>query len=77
MTDTTRSKAEAGRLTDYERDILRHLNGEDVAGLCWGAAMSEAIEYLHETGFASPSGGRYTITDEGRAALASGETGDE
>jgi hypothetical protein len=56
-------------ISDYERDLLRHLNGEDVPGLSWGAAMGAAIEFLRSDGLVEG----YTdirITDAGRAAIA-------
>ena len=67
-------------MTEFERDILRHLNGEDVPGLCWGAAMGVAISGLRAIGLVervSWSGNviSYEITDAGRAALT--ETGQE
>ena len=57
-------------MTDYDKEILRHLSGEDVPGLCWGAAMSEAIGYLRRNGYAKHIMGVYTITDKGREALS-------
>ena len=56
-------------MTDYERDIMRHLNGEDVPGLSWGAAMGEALEFLRGDGYVRQRAGRYELTDEGRRAL--------
>ena len=55
-------------MTSYERDILRHLSGEDVPGLAWGAAMSVAVEWLQGMGYVT-RGSKVTITDAGRAAL--------
>ena len=56
-------------MTDFERKILRHLNGEDVPGLTWGAAMGVAIEWLEDNGYIRNNSGDYEITDTGRAAL--------
>lgn len=61
-------------MNDYERDVLRHIAGEDVPGLTWGAAMSEAVEWLFKHGYVGrlrmPDGGwKYLITDAGRALL--------
>lgn len=56
-------------ITEYERDILRALNGEKVPGLAWGAAMGAAIEFLRGRRLVSG----YTdirITDAGRAMVA-------
>jgi hypothetical protein len=61
-------------LTDYDRDMLRHLNGEDVPGLFWGAAMGECIEHLHGHRLVERRGGRYLITDAGRRALSGVKT---
>ncbi len=38
-------------LTDYDRKILRHINGEDFPDLSWGAAMGAALGFLHESGY--------------------------
>lgn len=61
-------------MIDFEKEILRHLNGEDVPGLSWGAAMSEAIEYLSGNGYVTPRRGplgiNYKITDKGLEAIA-------
>lgn len=63
-------------LTDYELDLLRCLNGEDVPGLRWGAAMSVSVEYLYHRGYAtrkiSSRGIEYVITEKGKAALTGG-----
>jgi len=56
-------------MTDYEKKILRHLNGEDVPDLSWGAAMGEAIGFLKGDGYVRRVGNKYEITDAGRAAL--------
>lgn len=64
------------KLSEYERSLLHHLNGEDVPGLMWGAAMSEAIETLYSAGYASRTAGRYKITEAGRAALESEDKND-
>ena len=60
-------------MTDYERDVLRSMSGEHVEGLCWGAAMSEAVEALYERGLVDRARGggviKYFPTDAGKAAL--------
>lgn len=61
------------KLIDYEIDILHSLNGEDVPGLMWGAAMGECIENLYGGGYVTREmtgrGLEYVITDKGRAEL--------
>ena len=62
------------KLSEFEKDILRCLNGEDVPRLAWGAAMGEAIEHLSGRGYVrlslrEPGSARYVITPAGRAAL--------
>lgn len=64
----------AGRqITEHERLILRHLNGEDVKGLVWGAAMTVSIEFLEGAGLVrqvrTDRGISYEITDAGREAI--------
>lgn len=63
-------------LCDYERRFLNLLNGGDADGLTdpldWGAALSEALEYLKGRGFVSDASGTYQITPAGRAALTKG-----
>lgn len=65
-------------LSDYDRDILRMLNGEKVEGLAWGAAMGAAIGFLRGDGFVRQSvkDGAivYEITDAGRTALSTSTT---
>ncbi len=56
-------------LVYYELDVLRCVAGEDVAGLYWGAAMSEAVETLKNMGFVRLNGTQYQPTDKGRAIL--------
>lgn len=62
------------KLVDYELAILRLLSGEDMPNLRWGAAMGEAIEFLHGGGYVErkrkDTGIAYVITEKGRAALA-------
>ena len=67
LNNTTLESATESSLSDYEINILRVLNGEDVPGLMWGAAMSAACGHLKGTGYAT---GLYEITDKGRAAIA-------
>lgn len=62
-------------MTDVERNILRHLNGETVKDLKWGAAMSAALEFLEEDGLVElrrfDNGNYYyEITEIGRAAVS-------
>lgn len=61
------------KLTKYELKVLRHLKGESVPGLRWGAAMGEAVEHLTDCGYLSKHYGDlgidYVITDKGRVAL--------
>jgi len=61
-------------LTDYDRDILRMLDGEDVPGLAWGAAMGAALGFLRSCGLVrqvrTAGSINYEITDAGRSALA-------
>lgn len=67
----------SAKLIDYEIDLLRSLNGEDVPGLRWGAAMGECIENLYGGGYVTRRmtgrGLEYVITDKGRAAITKGE----
>lgn len=53
-------------LTQHEIEVLRILNGEDVPGWCWGAAMSECCQALKARGLAS---GMYHITQAGKDCL--------
>lgn len=54
-------------LLDMEIEVLRILNGEDVPGWTWGAAMAECCSGLKARGYAK---GTYEITDRGRELLA-------
>lgn len=60
-------------LTDFDRDLLRSMNGEKIEGLAWGAAMGEAVEFLHECGLVTriwrDGALVYVPTDAGRAAI--------
>lgn len=47
------------------------LNGEEVEGMVWGAAMAVSASFLKKIGFAS---GFYDITDKGRDYLKSLDT---
>jgi hypothetical protein len=60
-------------MTPFDRDILRHLNGEEMPGLSWGAAMGAAVEWLQGMGYAT-RGGNVQITDAGREALTKSES---
>lgn len=72
----------SAKLINYEIDLLRSMNGEDVPGLMWGAAMGVAIERLLDDGYVAErlvrDAGevvalRFEITDKGRAAITQGE----
>ncbi len=54
-------------MTEFEMQILRLLNGEKFNDLQWGAAMSEATEWLSENGYVT-AGPNYQITPKGKAA---------
>lgn len=54
-------------LNQWELEVLRILNGEDVPGWEAGAAMWACCGYLKSKGYAE---GHYTITTKGRALLA-------
>ena len=54
-------------LTKMEIEVLRMLNGEDVEGWNWGAAMSVCCETLKSFGYAQ---GNYYITEKGKNYLA-------
>lgn len=69
---TTRAKARVeavtgAKMTDYDLDVLRVLNGEDVPGMVAGAAMWTAAAWLVGRGYAQ---GSYQITQKGRDYLA-------
>lgn len=49
-----------------DEEVLRILNGEDVPGWTWGAAMGVCCEFLKEMGYAK---GNYEISDAGKAYL--------
>jgi hypothetical protein len=53
-------------MTDMDVDVLRILNGEDVHGYVWGAAIAVTLEYLKGRGYAH---GCYEITEKGKRAL--------
>ena len=57
------------KITDYERGILRHLNGEDIPSLTWGAAMSETIGALKGMGLVKMIDFSYVLTNKGKEAL--------
>lgn len=60
-------------LIEFELNLLRSMNGEDVPGLAWGAAMSEALGSLRGGGYVrqefTERGVEYKITDKGREAI--------
>jgi hypothetical protein len=49
-----------------EVQVLRILNGEDIPGWQWGAAMAACCETLKDQGYAS---GMYKITEKGKQYL--------
>ena len=53
-------------LNKYDVEVLRILNGEDIPGWRWSAAMTVCCEFLKSCGYAK---GSYEITDRGKAAL--------
>lgn len=56
--------------TTHELEVLRIINGEDVPGWTWGAAMSAVLSHLRGAGLVALDGaGKAQITDAGRAAL--------
>jgi len=61
--------------TPFEIDLLRDLNGENVEGMSWGAAMGEAVEWLYHNGYltrdSKMSGIRYDISEKGKSFLES------
>ena len=62
-----------GKVTEFDRKVLRAVNGEEVEGLRWGAAMSVTIEWLTNMGFTKRiiKGGAvtYVLTERGIAEL--------
>lgn len=54
--------------TQHDLDVLKEIRGEHQPHLIWGAAMSEALEYLQGAGYAT-RGTRPQITDKGRELL--------
>ena len=50
----------------YELEVLRILNGEDIPGWTWGAAMAVCCESLLAMGLANLS---YGITEKGKEYL--------
>lgn len=53
-------------MTKYDEEVLRILNGEDVPGWTWGAAMAECAEWLKKNGYAV---GNYEISEKGKNYL--------
>lgn len=58
-------------LTSSEIEVLRILNGEDVPGWTWGAAMAVCCEELKGRGYAK---GMYEISNKGIEFLNELET---
>jgi hypothetical protein len=56
-------------LCEYEIKILRHLRGDDMPDLNWGAAMGAAIEYLQGVGFIYLDFSQYKLTKAGTEYL--------
>lgn len=55
------------KLNDLEIEVLRILNGEDIPGWTWGAAMSACCSSLKALGLAQ---GHYQISSAGKKFLA-------
>lgn len=53
-------------LSEYDIKVLRTLNGEEIEGLYWGAAMAITCEDLKRAGYAK---GLYEISDAGKRLL--------
>lgn len=53
-------------ITSLDIEVLRILNGEDVPGWSWGAAMTMCCEFLVGIGYAKYG---YYITDKGKEFL--------
>ena len=53
-------------MNDMDKEVLRILNGEDVPGWTWGAAMSVCCSWLKHNGYAK---GCYEITEKGKEFL--------
>ena len=60
----------AETLLDFEVDVLRVANGEEVKGFAWGAAVSEALGALKARGLVTPPP-NYRATQAGKDYLAS------
>lgn len=58
------------RPNDMEVEVLRILNGEDVPGWTWGAAMAVCCENLKNMGLAT---GSYEISETGKKFLTNAE----
>ena len=37
-------------MTDFDVDVLRCCNGEEIEGMCWGVGIGVAIEFLKGKG---------------------------
>ena len=64
----------ATELSGYEIRLLRSMAGEGNMGLCWGAAMSEAVEHLSSIGYVKATVGEnggviYQLTPKARNYL--------
>ena len=69
-----------GKLTEFELDLLRDLDGED-RGMAWGAAMAVAVEHLYGEGYLTRSfdpvkGISYEISELGREAAEAARKGE-
>ena len=56
----------ANKPIEMEVEVLKILNGEDIPGWTWGAAMSVCCENLKSMGLAK---GSYEISDKGKEYL--------
>ena len=59
---------------EFDEKVLRAISGVDIPDLVWGAAMTVAVESLHEQGYIRqvPRGDRgiaYVCTERGREYL--------
>jgi hypothetical protein len=61
------------KFSAFELDILRHVGGEKVDSLTWGAGMSVAVEWLEGRGLLcrerTAKGVRYALTNAGREVI--------
>ena len=46
-------------LCEFEIDVLRTANGEEIEGMSWGAGMGQALGFLKSAGYVAGSMGRW------------------